>query len=88
MNSPTKSAPTGEQWTCLKTVVSEPDDHGNISMTFAFRDPRELVFLVTIDGPMAVTGEDYVLALRAAQARIVAAAAGAFSKDLRLGKPN
>lgn len=69
-------------------MVSEPDDSGNISMTFAFRDPRGLVFLVTIDGPIAVTGEDYVLALRAAQARIVAAAGGKFDKDARLAKPN
>lgn len=77
-----------ESWTCLKTAVSDPDDFGNISMTFAFRDPRGLIFLVTVDGPMAVTGEDYVLALRAAQARIVAAAAGQFGDGPRPAKPN
>ena len=57
-------------------------------MTFALRNPAGLVFLVTIDGPIAVTGEDYVLALKAAQARIVAAASGAYDKDKRPAKSN
>jgi len=77
-----------ENWSCLRTVVSEPDANGNISMTFALRNPAGLVFLVTVDGPMAVTGEDYVLALKAAQARIVAAASGAYDKDKRPSKPS
>jgi hypothetical protein len=82
-----KPKPVAENWSCLKTAVSEPDAHGNLSMTFALRNSAGFVFLVTVDGPMSVSGEDYVLALKAAQARIVAAAAGKFDNN-RPAKPN
>lgn len=89
MNSHVKpTAPLGEKWTCLKTEVGEPDANGYISMTFALRNDSGFVFLVTVDGPMSVTGEDYVLALIAAQARIVAAAGGKFGADIRPAKTN
>lgn len=83
---PAKTPPAAERWKCLQTHISDPDANGNLGMHFALQDQDGNVFVVSVDGPINVTGESFVLALRAAQARILAAAGGKFDPAHRLSK--